>query len=170
MRRRGLATDLIALAVSLLVCFAAAGLGTAFTLDSIPTWYSEIAKPWWTPPNSVFGPIWTVLYFLMAVSASIIWRREGWSRAGLIALGIFGVQLVLNVAWSGLFFAMHRPGLAFVDIVLLWIAIAATIARFAPISRQAAILLAPYLAWVSYAAALNLEIWRLNSQGLSLTG
>ncbi|WZO96495.1 TspO/MBR family protein [Isosphaeraceae bacterium EP7] len=163
MRQRGLATDLIALAVSLLICFAAAGLGSAWTLESIPTWYAGIRKPSWNPPNSIFGPVWTALYFLMAVSASIIWRREGWSRTGMVALGLFSIQLALNVAWSGLFFGLHRPDLAFVDIVLLWLAIAATIARFAPISRPAAALLVPYLAWVSFAGVLNLTIWRLNS-------
>lgn len=148
----------IALILFLVACFAVAGLGSFATNPEIPTWYAKLKKPAWTPPNWLFGPVWTTLYAAMAVAAWLVWKREGWQAA----LTLFAIQLVLNLAWSFIFFRFHNPGWAFAEIVLLWIAIAATAISFAPVSKVSAALLVPYLVWVTYAAALNLSIWRMN--------
>ena len=153
--------DLTALAACLVLCFAVAGLGGFWTSMGLGPWYGGLRKPPWTPPDRVFGPVWTVLYASMAVAAWLVWRRRGTHRVAL-PLGLFGLQLALNLAWSGLFFALRRPGWASVEIVLLWAAIQATLLAFGRVSRWAALLLVPYLAWVAYAAALNLALWRLN--------
>jgi benzodiazapine receptor len=131
------------------------GLATA---SSVRSWYPALAKPSWTPPPWVFGPAWTLLYVLTAVAGWLVWRRAGWSGA----LAAFGVQLVLNGAWSFCFFGARSPLAGLVDIALLWAAIVVTLELFRRVDRAAAWLLAPYLAWVTFAAALNLEIWRLN--------
>lgn len=136
-------------------------VASALTFPHVREWYPALAKPPWTPPAWVFGPVWTALYLMMAVAAWLVWREAGWSE-GKTALTMWFVQLALNGAWSGLFFALRSPLAGLVDIVLLWAAIAATILLFAPVSRVAAGLLLPYLLWVSYAAALNFAIWRLN--------
>jgi uncharacterized protein YbjT (DUF2867 family)/tryptophan-rich sensory protein len=146
----------------LVICFGAAGIGAALTAVSVRDWYQTLSRPAWTPPDWVFGPVWTTLYFLMAIAAWLVWRRTGWS-AGRTALGLFALQLVLNVAWSGLFFTLRSPGFALVDIVLLWAAIAATLWSFGRVSTLAASLFVPYLLWVSYATALNWAIWKMNS-------
>ncbi len=148
----------IGLLVSLVVCFAVAGLGAFATTPNIPTWYATLNKPSWNPPNWVFGPVWTLLYGLMAISVWLVWKRDGWNTA----VTIFAIQLALNLAWSFIFFGFHQTGLAFWEIVLLWLAIAATILMFFQVSTVAASLLIPYLLWVSFAAALNFTIWRLN--------
>jgi benzodiazapine receptor len=145
----------------LITCLGTAGLGAAWTNLSVGDWYATLAKPSWNPPNWVFGPVWTALYVGMAVAAWLVWKRQGRDRR--VPLFVFGVQLVLNAVWSGLFFGMRNPGFAFAEIVLLWLAILATIVAFRQVSTLAALLLAPYLAWVSFAAALNWSIWRLNS-------
>ena len=152
----------IGLAVSLAVCFGAAGFGSMLTTPSIGQWYATLAKPAWTPPNWVFGPVWSLLYLAMAVAAWLVWRRVGFPHASS-ALNLFAVQLVLNICWSAIFFGAHRPGLAFAEILLLWLAILATMVAFRPLSRAAAWLLVPYLFWVAYAAVLNFSIWRLNA-------
>jgi translocator protein len=152
----------IGLTVSIAVCFAAAGIGSLMTTSSIGGWYAALAKPAWTPPNWVFGPVWSLLYLAMAVAAWMVWRQVGFPRAAS-ALNLFAVQLVLNVCWSAIFFGAHRPGLAFVEILLLWLLILATMVAFRLLSRAAAWLMAPYLLWVAFAAALNLSIWRLNA-------
>lgn len=141
--------------------FVAAGVGARFLPGE---WYAALAKPAWTPPNWVFGPVWSVLYVAMAVAAWRVWRsgaREG-ARG---ALAVYIVQLVLNALWSYLFFGLHRPALAFADVVALWLAIAATLALFLRIDRLAGALLVPYLAWVTLAASLNLALWRMNPGG-----
>lgn len=143
------------------VCFAAAAIGGALTAQSVDTWYQGLAKPTWNPPDWLFGPVWTLLYLLMGVAAWLVWRRSGFTK-GRAALLLFAVQLALNVVWSGLFFAARAPGLALAELVVLWIAIAATLVAFARHSRVAAALMAPYLAWTTFAAALNFAIWRLN--------
>ncbi len=125
-------------------------------------WYEALAKPSWTPPNAVFGPVWTVLYVLMGVAAWLVWQRVGFSGAPR-ALGLFGVQLVLNALWSYLFFGLQRPGIACLDITLLWLAILATAIAFWQVRPMAGVLLVPYLCWVGFASALNFELWRLNS-------
>ena len=155
------ARQLIALAVSVAICFGAAGIGSLLTVPSIGKWYGTLPKPTWTPPNWAFGPIWTTLYLCMAVAAWLAWRQGGFSLATL-PLTLFAVQLVLNVAWSGLFFRLHWVGAAFLEVTLLWIFILATAIAFWPVSRIAAWLLVPYLVWVAIAASLNAAIWRLN--------
>jgi tryptophan-rich sensory protein len=124
-------------------------------------WYESLAKPAWTPPDAVFGPVWTILYVLMAVAAWRVWREHGFGRA-TTALGLYFGQLALNATWSFLFFGLHSPGAALLEILALWLAILATIVTFARRDRLAAGLLVPYLIWVSYAAVLNAAIWRLN--------
>jgi tryptophan-rich sensory protein len=150
-----------ALIVSTGTCLLAGASGSLVTATSVREWYPDIQKPWWTPPSAVFGPVWTVLYLLMGVSAWLIWRNaEGSARR--TALLIFVTQLVLNGIWSFLFFGCRSPGWAALEIVLLWSSIVTTVLVFARISRLAAGLLLPYLLWVSYAAALNVAIWNLN--------
>ncbi len=153
--------DLGGLAIWFLVCFSVAGLGGYWTSLGLGPWYDGLHKPSWTPTNGIFGPVWSVLYALMAVSAWLVWRRRGFAD-GWLPLFLFGSQLALNLVWSGLFFGIRQPGLAFGEIVLLWASILATLLVFARTSRLAAGLLAPYLVWVTFASALNYAIWRLN--------
>lgn len=152
----------IALGVFLVVCFAVAAAGSLATTPEIPNWYARLSKPSWTPPNWLFGPVWTALYAAMAVAAWLVWKQGGW-RENRGALILFAVQLALNLAWSFIFFKFHQIAMAFVEIILLWLSIAATMVSFANSSKTAAILLVPYIAWVTYAAALNYSVWRLNS-------
>jgi tryptophan-rich sensory protein len=151
----------VGLLVSIGLCFAAAGIGSLFTTPEIRGWYAAISKPTWTPPAWLFGPVWTTLYAMMGIAAWLVWRERGFAGASL-PLALFAAQLVLNTLWSVIFFGMHRTGLAFLDIALLWLAILATTLAFWPISRVAGALLLPYLLWVSFAAALNYSIWRMN--------
>ncbi len=141
--------------------WAVQGVASWLTFPAVREWYPTLAKPPWTPPDWVFGPVWTLLYILMAVAAWLVWRRAGFTGARL-AFTFYFLQLALNGAWSGLFFAWRNPAAGLADILLLWAAIVATIFTFAKISAVAAWLLVPYLAWVGYAAALNFAIWRLN--------
>ena len=124
-------------------------------------WYAGLTKPPWNPPNSVFAPVWSTLFVLMGVAAWLVWRRR-WTPPARLGLGLFLVQLVLNGLWSYLFFGLHRPGAALVDIAALWLVILATLIAFWRVSRPAGALLLPYLAWVGFAGALNLQLWRLN--------
>ena len=149
----------LALAGWLLVCFAAASLGGIFMPGE---WYATLRKPSWNPPGWIFGPVWSALYTIMAVAAWLVWRQGGWSKQRKPLLA-FLAQLALNAVWTPLFFGLHWPGIAFAEIVLLWLAIAATLAAFRPVSRVAAWLLAPYLVWVSFATMLNFTLWRLNA-------
>lgn len=128
------------------------------TTPSIPNWYADLVKPSWTPPDWVFGPVWSVLYLSMAVAAWLVWRHDDVA----VQMTLFGIQLLLNALWSWLFFGLHSPSAASVDIVLLWTAIAATTVVFWRRSTAAGILFVPYLVWVSFACVLNLAIWRLN--------
>ena len=151
----------IGLVVFVAICLGAAGFGSWLTLPSIGTWYATLTKPAWNPPNWIFGPVWTFLYLCMAVAAWLIWR-ESQARSVRTQLTFFAVQLALNVAWSGIFFYLHLTGAAVLEVLLLWGFILATVLSFRRVSRAAALLLAPYLAWVSFAAFLNFTIWRLN--------
>ncbi|MBL9123749.1 MAG: tryptophan-rich sensory protein [Planctomycetaceae bacterium] len=144
------------------LCLAVAGMGGWLTMLGMPDWYDSLIKPTWNPPNWIFGPVWTALYVMMALAAWLIWRRHGWEGAPL-PLAFFLVQLTLNLAWSGIFFALRSPGWGAVEIVALWVAILGTLVSFWPYHRLAAILLVPYLAWVSFASVLNVALWRLNS-------
>lgn len=148
-----------ALAGWLVLSFSAASLGAFFMPGE---WYATLKKPSWNPPDWIFGPVWSALYTMMAVAAWLVWQRGGFV-AQRRQLTLFLVQLALNALWTPLFFGLHRPGLAFAEIVMLWLAIAATLAAFRPVSRPAAWLLVPYLAWVTFAAVLNFTLWRLNS-------
>ncbi len=139
-------------------CFAAALSGAFFRPGE---WYERLVKPRWRPPNWLFAPVWTALYVTIAVSGWLVWREAGFSGAPL-ALAVYAFQLVLNAAWSPIFFGLHRPDLGFLDIVLVWLSIAATMLLFYPVHAGAAWLLLPYLLWVSFAAALNYAVWRLN--------
>ncbi len=147
------------LVVWLVITFSAAWIGSRFMPGE---WYATINKPTWNPPNYLFGPVWSVLYVLMGVSAWLIWRKAGLSGAGG-ALGLFVVQLGLNALWSYLFFGLHRPDLAFMEIIVLWGAILVVTVLFWNHDRVAGALLLPYLAWVSFASFLNYTLWRLNS-------
>lgn len=155
-------TRWIGLIVLLMICLGTAGVGAALTNPEIDGWYRTIAKPSWNPPDRVFGPVWTTLYTMMAIAAWLIWKPAGF-RAAALPLTLFAVQLLLNSLWSWIFFRMHQPGWAFVELVALWLAIAATTIAFFRRSRLAGWLLVPYLAWVSFACVLNFTIWRLNA-------
>lgn len=157
----GVRRDALGLLVFLVVSYGAAAVGALFTLKEIPGWYAGLAKPAWGPPNWLFGPVWNTLYGMMAVAAWLAWRRAGPAGAEA-ALALFGVQLVLNAVWSGLFFGRHRPDLAFFELVALWAAILATAVALGRVHRVAGLLFVPYLAWVTFAGALNYAIWSLN--------
>jgi benzodiazapine receptor len=149
----------LVLALWLAVVAAVAFVGSSVTLPKIPTWYAGLAKPWFTPPNAVFGPAWTILYVMMAVAA---WRIGTGTSARTRATALFILQLAFNAIWSPLFFGMEAPKLALAVIVALLIALAATLIAFWRIDRLAGLLLVPYLAWICYATALNAAIVALN--------
>ncbi len=151
----------VSLVPFVVVCFAAAGIGSLFTATSVKTWYAQLSRPGWTPPNWIFGPVWTTLYLLMAISAWLVWRSTTWSSARF-ALILFAIQLVLNSLWSVVFFGLRKVGPAFGEILLLWMMIVATTVAFLPISLLAAWLLMPYLGWVFFASYLNFRIWQMN--------
>lgn len=153
--------DLGMLGLLLLLCFSVAAVGGLVTRPAIDGWYATLTKPLWTPPNWLFAPVWSVLYVLMAFAAWVYWRSTAPGRRGWPWV-VFFVQLALNLLWSVLFFGLRSPAMALVDVVLLWIAIAATAAGFLRSSRLAAGLMLPYLAWVSFAAILNAGLWAMN--------
>lgn len=153
--------QLAALGALLTLTFAAAAVGGWVTSQTVNTWYPTLEKPAWTPPAWVFGPVWTTLYLLMAIAAWLVWRQAG-LRGACVALTLYAIQLVLNIGWSVVFFGLKNPGLAVLEIAVLWIAIVLTITAFWRRSPLAGLLLVPYLAWSSFAAALNFAIWRLN--------
>lgn len=140
-------------------------IGAIFTSPAIPTWYAALIKPELAPPNWLFAPVWTALYFLMGVAAFLVWRKrsEGADATQIKrAITIFSVQLILNTLWSIIFFGLQNPGGALLEIAVLWFAILATMIAFYKISKWAAYLFVPYLAWVTFAAYLNWAIWTLN--------
>ena len=150
----------VSLIAWVIVCFSTAGIGAAASFGA-ETFYLQLTRPSWAPPASLFGPVWTCLYALMAIAAWLIWQsRETWPARPALALFIF--QLVSNALWSWLFFAWRLGALAFLDILVLWGAIAATITLFWRVRRLAGALLVPYLLWVTFASALNYSIWQLN--------
>ncbi|MES2623563.1 MAG: TspO/MBR family protein [Patescibacteria group bacterium] len=150
------------LVITIAVAEAAGLIGTVFTTPSIPTWYADLIKPRLSPPNWVFGPVWTTLFVLMGVAAFIIWKKGIERKDVKIGLGIWIGQLVLNTFWSIIFFGMHNAGGALIEICILWLAILATIISFGKMSKTAAWLLIPYIAWVSFAMYLTYSIWVLN--------
>lgn len=147
------------LAGFILLLVLVASTGAIFEPGS---WYEALAKPAWTPPNWLFPVAWTILYMLIAVAGWLVWREVGFGAAAL-GFAFYFLQLALNAAWTWLFFGMHRMDLALADVAGMWLAIAATIVAFYAIRPGAAWLLVPYLAWVSYAGALNLALWRMNT-------
>lgn len=155
------ANDALKLIASLLLCQLAGFVGSLFTTPAIPTWYKTLNKPFFTPPNWIFSPVWISLFVLMGISLFLVWRRQGHPRFKT-ALTFFSLQLVLNVLWSVAFFGLRSPLLGFIDIVLLWLAIFLTIQNFLKISKLAGGLLLPYLLWVSFATLLNFSLWVLN--------
>ena len=149
--------------ISIVACQCAGLIGSAFTTPAIPTWYAALEKPPFTPPNWLFAPAWITLYLLMGISASIVWRRGLDDTRIKTALITFLVQLVLNASWSVVFFGLESPLYGVIVIVALWIAIVLTIIKFFRISTLAGALLLPYIAWVTFAATLNVAIFILNS-------
>lgn len=149
----------------LAITFMAATIGGAASINA-GSFYQQLVLPEWAPPAWSFGPVWTVLYALMGVAAWLVWRVDGF-RAAQTALTLFFAQLALNALWSWLFFGWRRGGLAFADIILLWILIVMTMIAFWRIRAMAGALLVPYLLWVSFASVLNYVIWQLNPQHLS---
>ncbi len=145
----------------LVAVFLVAGVGGWFTSMGVSDWYLTLNKPSWNPPSWLFGPVWTVLYIAMAVAAWLVWKDAGFDGARA-ALTLWGVQLVLNLAWSGLFFALRSPGWALVEILALWVSILATTVLFFGYSVWAGALMVPYLLWVTFASVLNGTIVRLN--------
>lgn len=147
-------TDIVGLIVAIVAVVIAASVGGYATARSLGRWYRALPKPWWNPPDAVFGPVWTLLYLGMAVASWLVWRARDEHDVSA-ALVWYAVQLTLNVLWSVVFFGLRRPGAGVVVIVALLASIAVTIATFAPISTVAAVLLVPYLLWVTYATTLN---------------
>jgi tryptophan-rich sensory protein len=150
-----------ALVAWLALCFVVGAVGAAASIQA-QAFYAELVRPDWAPPGSVFGPVWTLLYAMMGVAAWLVWQRRGSAPAANVGLMLFVIQLVLNALWSWLFFGWRQGALSFVDIVVLWILILATLVCFWRSRPLAGALLVPYLAWVTFASALNYSIWQLN--------
>lgn len=146
----------------LAICFIAAAIGGLASANA-GEFYSQLIRPSWAPPGWLFAPVWTMLYAMMAVAAWIVWQEKSWRR-GRTALSLFLVQLAANALWTWIFFVWHLGAVAFVEILLLWLLIAATAAMFWRIHKLAGALLLPYLAWVSFASALSYATWQLNPQ------
>ena len=157
---RSTAAAALGLAGWLALCFAVAAIGARASINA-GSFYATLVRPSWAPPASLFGPTWTLLYTLMAIAAWLVWRRAGFG-AGRLALNLFVLQLIANAAWSWLFFSLHSGLWSLLDISLLWLLIVATIVQFRRLEPPAALLLVPYVSWVSFALALNFAVWRLN--------
>jgi len=157
---QGHANQWIGLVGWLALTFAAAAIGSMASINA-GDFYRQLARPAWAPPAALFGPVWSVLYLMMGVAAWLVWRAHGW-RGARVALAVYGVQLALNALWSWLFFEWHQGQLALLEVLLLWAAIALNLFLFARTHRIAGLLLVPYLAWVSFAAALTYTLWRMN--------
>lgn len=155
--------ELLKVVAFITLCQLAGVLGSVFTYASIPTWYASLQKPTFTPPNWLFGPAWLTLYTLMGISLYIVWKKGLDKKDVRLSVGLFGAQLALNSLWSFLFFGLKDLRLAFFEIVVLWVFIVASIASFYKVSKKAAMLLVPYILWVSFAALLNYSVWMLNA-------
>jgi benzodiazapine receptor len=147
---------------SILIPLVIGYIGAIVTLPQISTWYSSLSKPWWSPPNWLFGPIWTTLYLLMGIALFLVWREGLHRRDVRFAILIFSVQLVINLLWSVVFFSFHALFGSFILVMLLWLAILANIIAFLIISKWAGLLLVPYIVWVSIASYLNYSVYLLN--------
>ncbi len=155
-------TKVLSFLTALFLPLVVGGLGSLATMGGVRTWYPTLTRPSFAPPDWVFGPVWTALYLMMGVSSWLVWRAGADRPEVRTALALYLLQLGLNLAWSWLFFGLHRPGLALIEILLLLALIVWTMLRFAPISTAAGWLLAPYAAWVTFATALNAGFWWLN--------
>ena len=154
--------NILRLIASILICEAVGGIGSLFTINSISTWYGTIAKPSFTPPNWLFGPVWITLFLLMGVSVYLLWTDHLEGKSTGFALTIFGIQLGLNALWSYLFFGLQLFFAGFVEILVLWAAIAMTIVAAYRVNKTAGLILLPYIAWVTIATLLTYYIWILN--------
>ncbi len=154
--------DLLRLIASLVICQAAGFIGSLFTSRSIPGWYETLKRPSFAPPNWVFSPVWITLFVLMGIALFFVWRMPLQDKSVRIAIILFGVQLILNILWSVIFFGLRSPFLALMEIVILWIAVLLTVIAFFKVSRIAGALMLPYILWVSFAALLNFYFWKLN--------
>jgi len=161
--RKSLLKNALFLVLFIIIAQMAGIIGSVFTADSVTTWYKEISRPSFTPPDWLFAPVWITLYVLMGISAFLIWKKRDKKKEVKTALIIFFIQLVLNSLWSIIFFGFHLTLIAFIEIILLWVAILFMIIKFYPISRAASLIQIPYLLWVSFAAVLNLSFTALNA-------
>ncbi len=151
----------LALITAILIPLIIGGMAALFTVPNIQGWYQGLNKPSFNPPKWIFAPVWNTLYVLMGVASYLIWRDRK-EKNTTPALSLYFIQLALNFFWSLIFFEFHAPGYAFIEVLLLWLFIVATILHFSRINKAAAWLLMPYISWVSFATVLNYEIWRLN--------
>ncbi len=149
------------LVLSMVVAFSVARLGAIFTNVSLGQWYESLIKPTWTPSGRTIGLIWTILYISMAIAVWVVWLNGG-PDMRRSPLTLYGLQLFLNLAWTFIFFGLRSPEIAFIEIIVLWITICATLVSFCKVSIFAGALMVPYLMWVSFAVAINFMIWRLN--------
>ena len=149
--------------ISILLPMIIGGISGSFTSASINTWYVTLNKPWFNPPNWIFGPVWTLLYLMMGIAFYMIWKSEAVNAVKQTAVILFAAQLLVNFLWSLIFFYLKQPGWAMLDIILMWILIVATIFSFGKISSTAAWLMLPYICWVSFAMILNFYLWKLNA-------
>ena len=158
MNRRAFVPSAFALVLSLVLVAVVASFGGRYAPSP---WYADLAKPTWTPPNWLFGPVWTILYILMAVASWMVWRQREHpgARSALVS---YVVQLILNGLWSWIFFGQQRMGLALLDLLILWIAVLATLILFWRVRGSCGLLLLPYLVWITFAGVLNLALWHLN--------
>lgn len=154
--------EVFKLVVSILVCQGAGIVGALFTTPAISTWYQTLKKPWFTPPNWAFSPVWITLFVLMGISLYLVWHKGFTLHQVKISFAVFAIQLILNILWSAAFFGLRSPSSGLIVIVILWVFILLTILSFYRVSPVAAYLLIPYIAWVSVAAALNYYVWVLN--------
>ena len=154
--------DILKLIIAIAICQVIGNIGTIFTISAISTWYVTLQKPSFTPPNWLFGPVWTTLFTLMGISLYLVWNKGLENKNVKSSVFIFFLQLVLNVFWSFLFFGLKFPFYAFIEIIILWITIAVTIFKFYNVSKKAGLIIIPYLVWVSVALALNYYVWILN--------
>ncbi|XP_060083941.1 translocator protein-like [Ylistrum balloti] len=156
-------SDYVRIAGAVLLPHVGGVLGGLVTKNNIPTWFEHLKFPTWRPPNWVFGPMWTTLYTGMGTASYLVWRDGGgFGGEAAMPLALYGTQLALNWAWTPLFFGAHKLGLSLIEIGFLWGGIAATTYAFHPINKTASYLMLPYLAWVTFAGALNYSIWKLN--------
>jgi tryptophan-rich sensory protein len=155
-------SNFLKLVIAVALCQLAGIIGSAFTFSAIPAWYAFLNKPAFSPPNWLFGPVWTMLYTLMGISLYLVWKTRFNKKFKNIALNIFYIQLILNSVWSILFFGLRNPVYAFIEIIMLWLTIAISIKTFYKINKTASYLLVPYLLWVSFASVLNFAIAILN--------